>query len=335
MFNKGKHGCDMQQIYNNSLSLKNILLNIHSHIEAFMPAQTVLTPVEEIPSKRGMITSINQKPRPILEPYIHNAFICSFHYQACPSNFESIKDIPDGSARIVLIKEGFGTTGKSKRLRLVFYGPRSDLREMDPSAADWDEVVGVNIKPGALKILTGVSSDDLKDSLVPSELLWGSQARDILDQLAHVSNSREQLSLLESRLAQKVKENREKDQFVLEAAKCIEKDKGKGTLKDFMSQTGYSRSQVFRKFEECMGLSPKRFAQVVRFKNIFMEIASLMKPDWARLASEYGYYDQAHLAHDFHKMTGLYPESFHQDFQERGSFIPGEVKKQVLLYCSA
>jgi AraC-like DNA-binding protein len=270
-----------------------------------------------------------------LETYIENSFICSFNPELCPPNFSSLKDIPDGSSRLVLIKEGFGRVGKNKKMRLVFYGPRTDLRDLDSEAAGWDEVVGFNIRPGALKPLMGITGEDTRDLLVPLDVLWGPEAHDILDRLASCSCGQEQLSLLETNLAQKVGKNEGKDRFVLEAAKHIEKEKGKGTLRNFLEQAGYSRSQVFRKFQECMGLSPKRFAQAVRFKNVFMEVAPLAKPDWARLASEYGYYDQAHLSHDFHNMTSQYPESFHQDFREHGSFIPGEIKQQILLYCSS
>ncbi len=294
------------------------------------------SPIIENPIKPsinpGFITSVIQKPIAALEPYVHNSFICSFNGKYCPPDLVSIKDIPHGGSRVALIKHGAGFPGKSPGYHLLIQGPTQSLKALSPDAASWNQVVGVEIKAGALKILTGIAGEEVKDGLLPLESLWGSEAGQILNQLEDCDESFDQLALLESLLSIKAEKNHKKDSFVLEAAKYIDRQKGRGTLKNFLSQTGYSRSQVFRKFEEHMGLSPKGYAQVVRFKHLLMESVVGLKPDWAGMASEYGYYDQAHLAHDFYKITGMYPESFYVDFQKRGSFVPGEIQKQVLIY---
>jgi AraC-like DNA-binding protein len=278
------------------------------------------------------ITSIHQKPMAALEPYVQQSFICSFNGRYCPPDFASLKSIPHGSSRIALVKHGFGFEGRHQGYHLFIEGPSQNLTSLNTDTSDWNQVVGVEIKPGALKTLTGIAGDDLKEAIIPLEMFWGSQADQILNQLEDCDESSQQLALLEEQLFLKIQKNPSKDHFVLEATKYIERHKGQSTLKSFLSQTGYSRSQVFRKFEESMGLSPKSYAQVVRFKNLLMDSITLLKPDWARLASEYGYYDQAHLAHDFYKVTGKYPESFHKEFLKNGSFIPGETQKNMLLY---
>lgn len=60
-----------------------------------------------------------------------------------------------------------------------------------------------------------------------------------------------------------------------------------------------------RLFQENIGTSPKRFASLVRYQNVWCDI--LCKPDFsaADTACQYGYSDQAHLAHDFKRFHSM------------------------------
>lgn len=60
-----------------------------------------------------------------------------------------------------------------------------------------------------------------------------------------------------------------------------------------------------RLFEENIGISPKRFASLIRYQYIWNDI--LCKPYFsaADAAYQYGYSDQAHLAHDFKRFHSM------------------------------
>jgi AraC-like DNA-binding protein len=53
--------------------------------------------------------------------------------------------------------------------------------------------------------------------------------------------------------------------------------------------------------------TPKRAARVIRFERVPRRIAGEAQPDWARLAAECGYSDQAHLIRDFGEFAGTTP----------------------------
>jgi methylphosphotriester-DNA--protein-cysteine methyltransferase len=59
-----------------------------------------------------------------------------------------------------------------------------------------------------------------------------------------------------------------------------------------------------------VGLSPKEFARLIRFKSVMVE--SMMTPSvsWAKMIHDYGYYDQSHLIKDFRNYTGQTPTAF-------------------------
>jgi len=291
--------------------------------------------VVKSPHRAGFITSVFKRPIAALQPYVHNSFVCSFDGNQVPPDLESVKYVPNGGSRVFFVKHGFGMPGQKAGYHLFFQGPWQKLNPLDMGNATVNQVLGVEIKVGALKTVLGIAADEVKNGVLPFEALWGSRAAGILDRLENCEDNAEKLIVLETELALQVEKTPQKDSFVLEAAKYIDRQKGRGTLKGFFEQTGYSQSQVFRKFEEHLGFSPKAYARVVRFKNLLMESMSGARPDWAFIASEYGYYDQAHLAHDFYKITGMYPEAFYDDFRKKGSFVPDEIHKQLLIYRTA
>jgi len=69
------------------------------------------------------------------------------------------------------------------------------------------------------------------------------------------------------------------------------------------SHAGVSARHLERVFFARVGLGPKAFARIVRFQNVLR--SSL--PDWAAIAADCGYTDQAHLIHEFREFTGQTP----------------------------
>src|SRR6185436_21146188 len=69
---------------------------------------------------------------------------------------------------------------------------------------------------------------------------------------------------------------------------------------------GISTRQLERRFKDRVGISPKLFSRMQRFQRVFRAIGG-GRPDWARVAVECGYHDQAHLIRDFRDFAGETP----------------------------
>jgi len=76
--------------------------------------------------------------------------------------------------------------------------------------------------------------------------------------------------------------------------------------------TGLSARQLERKFARNLGISPKTFARVVRFKSVVAAAGRPDPPDWVRLAGDFGYADQPHLVREFKIFSGLTPVDYRQ-----------------------
>lgn len=71
---------------------------------------------------------------------------------------------------------------------------------------------------------------------------------------------------------------------------------------------GVTARHLRRAFTESVGIGPKEFARTVRLQRAVRTAAT--SNDWARIAADAGYYDQAHLIADFREFLGLTPSAF-------------------------
>jgi AraC-like DNA-binding protein len=63
-------------------------------------------------------------------------------------------------------------------------------------------------------------------------------------------------------------------------------------------------------FDEAVGLKPKEYQRVRRLTCVLAGVQGDPRPAWARIALEAGYCDQAHMANEFRRLTGLTPSAY-------------------------
>lgn len=103
---------------------------------------------------------------------------------------------------------------------------------------------------------------------------------------------------------------------------------------DAADATGLSDRQVRNIFERWIGISPKAFARIERFRRVLaasgaVELADplnngegLPPPDWAALAAATGYSDQSHLHHDFVAFAGMTPGAYASAYRGLSNYLP-------------
>lgn len=68
---------------------------------------------------------------------------------------------------------------------------------------------------------------------------------------------------------------------------------------------------MLARFDCRVGMTPKLTSRIFRFqKALAAANAAKTTPDWADLAANCGYYDQAHLIHEFQQLAGLTPSQY-------------------------
>ncbi|MBO5522744.1 MAG: helix-turn-helix domain-containing protein [Roseburia sp.] len=93
--------------------------------------------------------------------------------------------------------------------------------------------------------------------------------------------------------------------------KGILEKKGNVKIGDLAWDMGYSERYASRVFAENNGITPKKFCRIIRFQNALQEIEEQGSKSYCfRDFEEIGYYDEAHLIHDFKEFCGQSPVKF-------------------------
>ena len=157
-----------------------------------------------------------------------------------------------------------------------------------------------------------VPADALTDQVVALDELWGPAARTLVAQLTECSAVAERIRVLERELLRRVRALRWMDADLQPLTRLIERERGAVSVEWLSRLSGLSRQHLARKFRQQVGVSPKLFCRYARFHALLNHAYVTPQADWAALAAEFGYYDQAHLIAEFKEFTGLTPSQFFQ-----------------------
>ncbi|MDQ3843926.1 MAG: AraC family transcriptional regulator [Bacteroidota bacterium] len=162
-----------------------------------------------------------------------------------------------------------------------------------------NKILMVFIHPCGLHQFFGINMSMLTNTSMPlSELLGEEECTALIAQLngaadnekiIHVMNEffLSQLPVFE--IAPKVSE----------ALEYIHRHKGNVSVKDIEANCYITPRTLERHFKVYIGLSPKEYAKIFRFKCLVNFINQHPGVTWATLCEQNGYYDQAHLTRNF------------------------------------
>ncbi|HEY4108027.1 AraC family transcriptional regulator [Puia sp.] len=144
-------------------------------------------------------------------------------------------------------------------------------------------------------------SVSLENFMLRSELLC------LEEQFAEASTNAIRISHLENFLIGRMTPTGP-DRLVLAALALIHKHKGDIRIKDLARQLHISQSPLEKRFRQAVGATPKKFASIVRLKNVLQRFDP--QSSLTELGYEAGFYDQAHFIKEFKAFTGATPEDF-------------------------
>ncbi|MGQ8870962.1 DUF6597 domain-containing transcriptional factor [Paenibacillus sp. TSA_86.1] len=179
---------------------------------------------------------------------------------------------------------------------------------------------GVRFFPGGAPFLHGQSLDVFTDRRIPLEDCWPIRWDELRLKMEDTANFAERVQVMEHYLLQTTlrhsRTHHHADQDLLRNVLYrIFKEKGRLSVQDLALSEAVSERQLHRKVTEQVGISPKRFSEIVRFHQVLQGIHRGEFTDGAALAQAYGFYDQAHLIRQFRKFYGDTPLMAVQEHQ--------------------
>ncbi|MFJ7175108.1 helix-turn-helix domain-containing protein [Streptomyces massasporeus] len=200
--------------------------------------------------------------------------------------------------------------GAGRRTRgAAVHGPFSEPAVIDP--AQQRAVLWVAFRPAGVHPFLAAPVSALRDELVDLGELWGTDGavlRERLLEAVAAQGPRAALRMLETALTGRVEGPSEPDPAVRLAAVLLDRGTPVGEVAD---RLGWTTGRLARRCTEQLGLTPKRYARIRRFQRLLSRVnAGHGPPDWAVLAADCGYHDQAHLIHEFRALAGITPTAY-------------------------
>jgi AraC-like DNA-binding protein len=181
--------------------------------------------------------------------------------------------------------------------RGVVAGARTRFHVRDTSAPAIS--IGAQLGPGGAMALFGLPADELAGQHVAVGDLWPDDRTG--ERLAAASTPEQRLDVLESALRERLRP-RAVHPAVTRALAMLP-----CPVERVVDDTGYSHRHLVASFRRDVGLTPKAWARLARFRRALRMAGSL---PWDELALRAGYFDQSHLVREFRAIAGITPGAY-------------------------
>ena len=170
-------------------------------------------------------------------------------------------------------------------------------------------IVAARLPLGAQEAVLGVSAAALAGRAVPLEELWGDAAsRHLFERLGGARTSLDVAAILDRAIDERLtlaRGPRAQAEIAVHAAARL----ATAGVSEVATALGVSERNLRRVFRDTIGVGPKTFARLERFRRALDAARAREAPSWAAIALGAGYYDQAHLIAEFRAIAGVTPQA--------------------------
>lgn len=170
-------------------------------------------------------------------------------------------------------------------------------------------VVAAKFRPGGFTALTGHRV--APDAVVPLAAAWGADADALLREVLAAPDLAAGTQVLDASLASRVRHDPDPAYLqLLEVVAAVLGDRTLVRVDDVAGRTGTSVRTLQRLFHRFVGVGPKRVLQRYRLQDAADLIDAGEVDDLASLATDLGWFDQAHFSRDFRDAVGATPSAY-------------------------
>jgi AraC-like DNA-binding protein len=256
------------------------------------------------------------QPCPALRPYVKSLFTFELGQpddasSACVSRevVTAAGESPwsamfadSGVSIVFCFGDGYRIDGlwSPRRASAHVIGPMTGFRNSSPGEGLLQ--VGAYLHSECAPCFLGVPGREIVDRVVGLNSLWP-ESRRVEDEIASCGQDSSRVAVLEAALLRRL----HPDPLPLAAhlARLARLRAGRVTVESIAELAGVSRQFLSRTFRERLGMSPKLYLRLCRFRVALGSPAS--GSGWADAASAAGYFDQSHMIADFRQFSGMTP----------------------------
>ena len=172
-------------------------------------------------------------------------------------------------------------------------------------------VLGIRLHPVGAYRLLGHTLEPLTGITVDLGELPDSDARELLDRCGAVEGPEARLGAAAAWVAHRVRGGQDADPAVDWMVRALEGRHGGVPVGELAEEIGWSRTRLTQTFRRHVGVTPKHFARILRFRRALGLVQDPGSP-LSGVALDAGYFDQPHFNAEFREMSGFTPSAFRE-----------------------
>lgn len=232
-------------------------------------------------------------PSPLLRGFIS-------HYWIGLDNSDTTYSIlPDGAVDLVISQSGTSTQSWA-------YGTSTSKSVV--ALEQHAHYLGICFKPGQSRHFIKAAANELTDRYEPAKGLLSFSLDNVLERVVNIDTLNQLNRVLESHLAKRQPVSARIDDVVA----FIEATHGITRIDETAATFGISRRQLERTFLETVGVAPKLFCAITKFRYA-ARLIQRASASLAEIAVESGYSDQSHMNHEFRRLANVSPAIYARD----------------------
>jgi len=209
--------------------------------------------------------------------------------------------LPDACTDLILDVDAWRRAGRAGALSFVgtmTHATRIELRHRI-------DLLGVRFRPGGAAALFRCHVHELTDRQIPLRDLWSPFGSDVIDRLTASATFAQRKGNLDSEFLKRLPRQGLPERRIERVVLLL--DDAHASILEAGRAIGWSTRQLERRFSAAVGLTPVQFRRVRRLRRLLTLHTHAPSQSLATLASESGYFDQAHLTREFHALIGVPP----------------------------
>ncbi|BAB48628.1 helix-turn-helix domain-containing protein [Mesorhizobium japonicum] len=166
--------------------------------------------------------------------------------------------------------------------------------------------VQINFTPLGARRFFRLPMSELTDSMVVLDDVLGADGMALREQLGNTPDWASRFDLAEAFVTARLVRAAETPLQIAWAYDRIVASGGRARISSIAEKLGWSRKHLAGSFSNAIGIGPKTLSRIVRF-NRALGLSRQPTADWADIAADCGYADQAHLVREFRDLAGETP----------------------------
>lgn len=238
---------------------------------------------------------------------LHRHVECFWTLEGPASSTQPETILPDGCIELVLnfgaafTQHGDGTRNVQPRNFLV--GQMTGPIVISPTGPV--QLIGIRFHPGGAVPFLRVPLHEVMDQVVELGSVSSELELGLLRVASEPNTLPKKVKAIERYLTTLLRHSKNDLRMTKIAARIVE-SRGLVSVDDLAGAAGISSRQLERLFLREVGLGPKLLGRIIRFQQVFRAV-DWDSSEWAEIAIECGYYDQAHLIRDFNQFAQQTP----------------------------